>query len=108
MFDPTTVDYLAVDPESESIVLGMIQAEEFDESKRQAELLVEKVRNYLEFYDSGQVLRHVKGGEGLGLRIHFDHFEPLPATVHETLNRVGLKLLERKVALTTKLVEADQ
>lgn len=36
MFDPESRDYIAIDPDSESVMLGMVQAVDFDESRSQA------------------------------------------------------------------------
>lgn len=80
---PTVVDLVAFDPQSDQYVLVMTQQEPFDGSEAEFQDVQEKINAYLYYVTEGQLDAQHPDARDRGVRIHLDHYEPLPPDLEE-------------------------
>ena len=72
LFDPSTVDFVALAPDGKTVALYVVQQGTWTGSDGQLRTLQEKVHNYVGFALDGQMVRMYPDTEGLDWTIRVD------------------------------------
>jgi hypothetical protein len=103
--DPDGIDYMAADPRTGSIILAMVQTEPFTGSPEEAAAVLEKLRGYLEFVESGELEQSTPQARGRPVQFHLDYYEPLPASLEGLFERASARLATKGIGFSSILLE---
>ncbi|MEI6350713.1 MAG: DUF6572 domain-containing protein [Verrucomicrobiota bacterium] len=89
LHNPNVIDFLALDPTTGEVVLGITEARPWDGTDRRAYELQEKVNTYLGFVLGGEMLEKVPQIQGKALRMQLDCKEEPDSKMEQVISMIN-------------------
>ena len=112
LHNPNVIDFLALDSETDEIVLGITEARPWDGTDQRVYELQEKINTYLGFALGGEMLNNLPQLEGKKLRLQLDCVEEPDAKTQQCITivngEVGKYGMKFEVRVYPELVEEGE